>query len=77
MLKELINIFKEILPDSKKDFSKIKLDTKIYKDICQDSCEVFMFAYAIEKKFNVSLPDNLEIKTITVGDIIKIIEKHD
>ncbi|MDR1234598.1 MAG: hypothetical protein LBJ97_00735 [Mycoplasmataceae bacterium] len=74
MLNELIKIFKEIMIDSKIDYSKITENTKLFNDICPNSSALVMVAFAIEEKYQISLPGYLEVRKATVGDIITIIK---
>jgi acyl carrier protein len=83
MFQELLQIFKQILPNSKLDFRTINEDSKLFNDICPNSSALVMVAYAIENKYHIDLPGYLEIRKATVGELIKIIknelnkQKHD
>jgi acyl carrier protein len=83
MLKELIKIFKQVMPNNKLNYDLINLNSKLFNDICPNSSALMMVAFSIENKYHITLPGYLEVRNATVGDVIKIIEnerkrqKHD
>ncbi|MDR1991537.1 MAG: hypothetical protein LBP70_02305 [Mycoplasmataceae bacterium] len=76
ILPQLIIIFKKVIPDAKIDYALIDENTHIFNDICANSSTLIMVAFAIEKQFKITLPDFLQMRTITVGDAIKTIQSQ-
>jgi acyl carrier protein len=74
MLKELIKIFKQVMPNNELNYDSISLNSKLFNDVCPNSSTLMMVAFSIENKYHITLPGYLEVRNATVGDIIKIIE---
>ena len=49
---------------------------KIIEDLGADSLDVVEFIMEIEKKYNITIPDEDAAKLTTVGDAVKYIEAH-
>jgi len=55
---------------------KINLDSSFVDDLGLDSLDLVEFALSVEDEFNINVPDK-EISDIrTIGDVVKLIEKH-
>ena len=70
----LLEIIEESLDEPGLDFSKITMETEIFKDLIKNSISAMYVALAIEDRFQVEI-DNEEIKNLkTVGDIISFLQ---
>ena len=58
------------------DEAKIKEGSSFVTDLGADSLDVVEFVMEVEKKFDISIPDEEATKLLTVGDAVKYIEAH-
>ncbi|MCR5194644.1 MAG: acyl carrier protein [Alphaproteobacteria bacterium] len=58
------------------DEAKIKEASSFVTDLGADSLDVVEFVMEVEKKFDISIPDEEATKLLTVGDAVKYIEAH-
>ena len=69
ILKELIDLIKELLPDV--DTSNITPETLLYNDMGLNSLNVILIAVGIEDHFNITVEE--DFKAQTVGDVCRYI----
>ena len=66
----------DILADKLRvDRSMIKDDSNLRDDLGGDSLDVIEIVMEIEKEFNMIIEDSLYGKVLTVGDVVKLVEK--
>ena len=58
------------------DESRVTENSAFVNDLGADSLDVVEFVMAVEKEFNISIPDDEATKLTTVGDAVKYIESH-
>lgn len=68
---------KEIIVDKLGvDASEVSLKASFTNDLGADSLDTVELIMELEKKFEVSIPDDEAEKIVTVGDAVKYIEEH-
>ena len=58
------------------DESRVTESAAFVNDLGADSLDVVEFVMAVEKEFEISIPDNEAGSLTTVGDAVKYIEAH-
>ena len=58
------------------DASKVTETASFVNDLGADSLDVVEFVMEVEKKFNITIPDEDAGKLVTVGDAVKYIDAH-
>ena len=58
------------------DEAKVTEAAAFVNDLGADSLDVVEFVMEVEKKFNITIPDEDAGKLITVGDAVKYIDAH-
>ena len=58
------------------DESRVTENAAFVNDLGADSLDVVEFVMAVEKEFEISIPDNEATSLATVGDAVKYIEAH-
>lgn len=73
IFEKLLQIVKDSLDDDSFDYSKINMETDLYKEIITNSISGMYIALSIEDKFNIEF-DNESLKKLkTVGDFVELI----
>ena len=69
-LRKIICEFVELNPED------ITLETNVRSDLGLNSLELINLAVAIEKEFNVEIPDRDAMGLETMADVIKLLESY-
>ncbi len=56
--------------------AKVEEKASFVNDLGADSLDVVEFVMEVEKKFNITIPDEEAAKLTTVGDAVKYIDAH-
>ena len=59
-----------------KDATKIKLTDRIIEDVGADSLDIVEMLMNLEETYGVVIPDDDATKLITVGDLVKYLDKN-
>jgi acyl carrier protein len=73
---KLIEIFKNIITDSKVDINSITPKTNIFEDLGLNSIGIMYMVLAIEDEFNILMHNSSIEKFKTVEDVIEYIEEN-
>ena len=71
MIETLKGILSEIWEGN---LSEVSLDSVLTADLGLNSMELFDLVCAIEERFNISIPDRILPKLLTVGDVVTYLE---
>ena len=58
------------------DEDKITMDATFIDDLSADSLDIVELVMSIEEEFNIEIDDSEADKIVTVGDVVKYIEKN-
>lgn len=72
----LVDIFKNILPDSELDFETVTPNMNIIEDLGLNSIGLMYLVLAIEQEFDVELHNSSIEKFKTIQDVIDFIEEN-
>ncbi len=51
-------------------------DKEIVKDLGADSLDIVEMLMTLEEEYNVTIPDEETVDIKTVGDIVRVLDKH-
>ncbi|RNC63168.1 MAG: Acyl carrier protein [Candidatus Dichloromethanomonas elyunquensis] len=71
----MLNSIKEILDREFLYEGSLTPETRLIEDIGSDSLDLPIFVISLEEKFDIQLSDGEIEQFITIGDVIKILEK--
>ena len=78
-LKTMQEILNEIVPIIAEklgvDPSEVTMEASFTNDLGADSLDTVELMMEFEKNFNLSIPDDQQESIVTVGDVVKLIEK--
>lgn len=73
MLERVRDILKDYV---KAERESINMDTELISDLGLSSLDVVNIVIAFEDAFDIEIPDRVIEKLITIGDIVKYLEKN-
>ena len=76
ILEKLKEIFKNVVIENELDYSQVNENSRLYEDLCLNSISLLMLAIGIEQEFDIQLPTFSQINCVTIGDMVKLVEKE-
>ncbi|MDR0825946.1 MAG: acyl carrier protein [Mycoplasmataceae bacterium] len=74
MLEQIKAIYKKVMGSKAVADSKINANSRLFDDLMMTSVTILMMAITIQNQFKIKLPNLDTMKTLTVQDIINVIE---
>lgn len=77
IMAEIIDDVKEIIAERLSyDKDKIDLTTSFTEDLGADSLDLVELIMELEKKFDITIPEDASENIRTVGDVVNFIQEH-